>query len=505
MDGAMITNGLRAIIARNFPFPFNRGEREVTEAPMGVRVAQVSSPGTFPVLTALTLCLMTSPSFASNKSAPSTPPPRAAVQRTAPNPRQSAPPAKTPPQSPTLPWRPRPQPTLPYGRAPIGSQHNQLRSFPGERVVSTPNGQGIYGRDGKLRMWSGNGMTILRSPGGVKEVSVDRQDGSHVTVLPGGGGWVQHPFIYRGVEYGRRTYALGGMTYSPFYRIYPFHGTQLSVFVPASYYPPAFYSWATQSWRSLAVFSWSWQSSAWYGYYGGAFTPYSYYAAPSMWLTDYMLSNSMDASYRQDSAEGSTAGAPPVVEPISPGVKGAVTGEVEQDLSTLQREDELQGGNGSYNSPAGSIAEILDNQTHTFMTGSKLLVVDAYGTECELTPGDTVEYVPPPPPVEAPAVDVKVTWGKGSQDCRTGSTITVSLQDLQEMHNYMLASASQGTIQMHAQQDAGRLPQAMPGASGPLVSQGFASAAPPADPNVQAELNAESRAADQVEQSSSNP
>ncbi len=381
-----------------------------------------------------------------------------------------------------------------------------MKSFPGERVVNTSTEQRIYGKDGQLRSLTQGGMLLQHGPNGARVVSADRPDGSHITVLPGGGGWVQHPFFYRGAEYGRRTYVLHGVTYDRFYRVYPFHGLSLSVYAPVRYYPPAFYWWTVRTWPRSIAFNWGWQSTAWYGSYGSAFVPYAFYGEPSMWLTDYTLANSMDAAYQQELSDGGASSAPSSLEPLPPDVKDAVNVEIKRDLTVLQTEDQQQTyGQVLLNTPTGSIVEVLgDNQVHTFVAGSKLAVVDGNGTECMLTPGDAVKYTPPPPPSNAVVVDVKVAWAKDRQDCQTGSTVTLAIQDVQEMHNYMLANIDQGTIQMHAEQANGRFPQAPLGAGGPASTPlGFTAAAPPSDSNAQVELNAQSLEADRAEQNTS--
>ena len=353
----------------------------------------------------------------------------------------------------------------------------------------------------------------------MRYVSAMRPDGSQVVVSPRGGGWVQHPFNYRGVDYARRTYVLGGRTYDRYYRIYPWRDMRLSVYSPTVVYPYQYYIWLRRGWGSRLSVSWGWQSAGWYGAYGGAFAPYPTYYSPAMWITDYALADSMNTAYQQDQAQQYQAQQDPTqqgqggdgaidpqtdITPMPTDVKYGVTREIQGDIATLQRESQL-GSTGVADSPSGSIAELLsDNLSHTFVAGDTMMFVQSNGDECKLTPGDTVLYAPPAPQPGADAVNVQVSWSKDHRDCAAGSTVTVLLSDLQEMHNHMLAKVDQGINELHTQQAAGKLPQAQ-GVSSVPTTQGFVSAAPASGSNAQAEVSAQSREADKVEDGVTHP
>ncbi len=448
--------------------------------------------------------------YSSSSSSKSSPPPRVSVprQRTAPPPRpaQPATPFNRKPQQPQR-QQPRPlpapQPQRPTPNYSFGAS-TAPRIFAGERVVNTQGGgQRIYDRGGRLRFASANGMNIQRGPGGARIVSSIRPDGSRVTVWPGGNGWVQHPFSYRGIDYARRTYVVHSVQYSRFYRVYSWGGQRFNIYTPVSYYPSMYYWSLGRMWGSPA-FSWGWQSAGWYGSYGRAFTPYSTYYTPSMWLTDYTLANGMDAAYQQDQADGSANEQPAPVVPVPNDVKNGVNQEIQNDISVLQRENQQESVGQPQNSPAGSVAEVLgDNRPHTFIAGEKLMLIDSGGTECALSPGDIVQYTPPAPAPNAPAVNVQVTWSKGAKDCVAGTTVGIALDDLQEMHNHMLATVDHGIDTLHTEQDAGKLPGAQ-GVLSNAMAHSYVLAAPQSDSAAQSELNAQSQEADKVEQMSTN-
>jgi hypothetical protein len=159
----------------------------------------------------------------------------------------------------------------------------------------------------------------------------------------------------------------------------------------------------------------------------------------------------------------------------------------------------------TYITPPTAIGGVLDSYEHTFVVGNKLFVVDQNGDECGLMPSDTVKYTPPPPANDAIAVDVAVTWSKDNQDCKSGRTVTVSLQDLQEMHNNMLATINQGADRIRAEQAQGKLPASPFQANGNATSQAFLSNAPPSDNNVQSELNVQALQAGRAETTTLQP
>src|ERR1035438_5206734 len=69
-------------------------------------------------------------------------------------------------------------------------------------------------------------------------------------------------------------------------------------YFPSYYYGAAFYGWAYNPWVNPIAYGWGWGGNPWYGYYGAYFTPYPVYAAPSLWLTDYLIANSLQAAYQ---------------------------------------------------------------------------------------------------------------------------------------------------------------------------------------------------------------
>jgi hypothetical protein len=116
----------------------------------------------------------------------------------------------------------------------------------------------------------------------------------------------------------------------------------------------------------------------------------------------------------------------------------------------------------------------------------------AAGQECSLTPGDVIMRLTDMPD-ENQNVMASVSSSKQT-DCSMGSTVTVSVQALQEMHNRFREGIDSGLGMLAQNQGKGGLPVAPDiGTSPGEVPQ------PAPDPNVATALQAQQNAADQNE------
>lgn len=77
------------------------------------------------------------------------------------------------------------------------------------------------------------GMDIHHGLNGNRRVSVERADHSRIVAERGGRGYVQHPYMYHGREFGHRTYYEHGRVYDRYYGRYPYHGVYVDVYAPA--------------------------------------------------------------------------------------------------------------------------------------------------------------------------------------------------------------------------------------------------------------------------------
>jgi hypothetical protein len=250
------------------------------------------------------------------------------------------------------------------------------------------------------------------------------------------------------------------------------------------------------------TFAWGWGSSPWAGYYGGYFAPYPVYQGAPYWLTDYMISQDLSAEYDagqsaqnlgpQPQMDGTTQG-------LTPEVKQQIADEVKTQLA-LENNEAQQNAQGQEMDPGSSgIARLLsDNRPHVFVVGGSLDLVDADGSECAVSGGDVL-VLQQPVAADAQAADLVVLASKGGQECRKSATVTVALNDLQEMQNHMRETIDRGLQELAAKQGTGGLPQAPPSAKTAPVETAFSEIAPPPDPNGATQINQQLQQADAAE------
>jgi hypothetical protein len=317
-------------------------------------------------------------------------------------------------------------------------------------------------------------------------------------------GYVQRPFTARNQAFVQRTYYRNNVAVVRVFRPYVFRGIALDVYAPVRYYSPVFYGWAYSLWSAPVSYSWGFAGSPWYGYYGGYFTPYPVYASPSLWLTDYLISTTLQEAYQERMAEAQANAA---MNSSGYGGQTTLTPDVKQSIaSEVQRQLAMERSQAQNPQPAAAASNGLpptlsDNGPHIFVVSSSLDVPDlaAGGQECAITEGDVLQLNGAAPP-DADAANVMVLASKG-QDCARGRLVSVSIDDLLEMQNHMRETIDQGLEDLRTRQGQGGLP-ALPAAvanSAP-VQASFAADVPPPDQNVASDIGQEAQAASQAEQ-----
>jgi hypothetical protein len=117
-----------------------------------------------------------------------------------------------------------------------------------------------------------------------------------------------------------RTFVSGGhVLYTHVYQGHVWHQFGRSfayeTFVPAVRYPAVYYAWALAPWRRPMSYTWGWRLQPWYATYGLLFTPYAQYSSPDLWMTDYILAQSMQTAYQAQAVP--TASQAPALPPAS--------------------------------------------------------------------------------------------------------------------------------------------------------------------------------------------
>ena len=368
--------------------------------------------------------------------------------------------------------------------APRGSNERVARN--GSAIRTRSNGRVSDVHDAR------RGMDVHNGLGGGRRVSVERADHSRVVAERGRRGYVQRPYSFHGHDFASRTYFYHGHEYNRFYRGYGYRGLYLNVYAPGVYYGPGFYGWAYNPWSVPIVYGWGWAGNPWFGYYGGYFQPYPVYPSAAFWLTDYIISQDLQAAYAAHQEAGENDGTPvanagqPV---LTPEVKQEIADEVRDQLALENQEAGQNAQNQDVDPGSSGIARLLsDGRPHVFVAGGSLDVTDASsGQECVVSDGDTLQ-LRTAPPLDATTANLVVLSSKGTPECQIALTVQVSLTDLQEMQNQMRETIDQGLQELQSKQGTDGLPAAPPSAQGAPAPAQYAAIAPPPDPNAASEI-----------------
>ena len=366
---------------------------------------------------------------------------------------------------------------------------------PASRIVTTRGGDVIHrdanGQVRQVRM--NNGTVVYHPPNAPRRVEVVRPGGRLVVASAPGRGYVQRPVVIHNTTIIKRTYVYNGVPQARIFRPRVYNGVSLVVYTPVRYYRPAFYVYAFNPWPRPIVYGWGWRSSPWFGYYGGYFTPYPVYASPSLWLTDYLIAATLEAAYEDRMAARSMQNNyvdGGQVAPMSPEVKQAIADEVRRQIDRERAEGQ------NANAPGGQDTNLFgDNGPHVFVVHAAYQVNSNAG-ECTIGEGDVLE-MNGPPQANSTWASLTVLSSRG-QGCRKGSSVSVALQDLQEMQNQMQATIDRGLGDLQTKQGQGGLPMPPQGSVGTIDSP-YAQEAQP-DSNVASELTSVSQEADRAEQ-----
>ncbi len=416
--------------------------------------------------------------------------------------------------------RPAPRPSMHHAPSP----HHAAASHaaPSSHVLN--NGSSVTrsatGRVSDVHDASRN-MDIHHGISGERTVSVTRADHSRVVTFRGRPGYIERSYAFHGQNFYRRSYFWHGHAYTRFYRGYFWHGVGLHVYAPGRFYPLGFYGWAYRPWGFHVVYGWGWWHHPWYGYYGYYFAPYPYYVGASYWLTDYMLSNDLQAAYDAGHADGVAAAggdapapdgsapppvdAPPVADAapdgLTPQIKDRIAQEVEADIEVENGEAALNDAGQQSDPETSSIAVLLaDGKSHVFVVGQPVDVENELtGEACSVSEGDVLQTTTPPGPDDTTASLVVLASKRGGKECGKAATVTVKLDDLQEMRNHMRESVDQGMEELRQKQGQDGLPAAPAADTAAPVDAAFAQAAPAPEDDGAAVIKAQQKDASAAE------
>ncbi len=358
-------------------------------------------------------------------------------------------------------------------------------------------GRGVSGKNDRIRDMHTREMDVHHDREGARQRRIERPDHSVLVASRGGHGYIQRSYSFHGREFDHRTYYYHGVPYSRVYQRYEYRGIALHVYAPGFYYPPAFYGWVYAPWARPVAWEWGWAGNPWYRYYGAWFRPYPVYTSPSLWLTDYLVAQTLEAAYeeRTAAARRSAQAADFAASPMQPAVKQAIAEEVRRQLALENAEARSNSQNPPDPGSSGLARMLNDGISHVFVVATGLDVRSG-GGECSITEGDVIQLNGPTPPNSVTA-NLVVLASKGN-DCPRGSVVTVGLADLQEMQNHMRETIDRGLGELQQKQGNSGLPAPPPAALKPPVQTEFAAIAPPPDPNGEAEIRQQAAEADKV-------
>jgi hypothetical protein len=376
-----------------------------------------------------------------------------------------------------------------------GSSEHALKS--GSAIRTRPGGRVSDVHDAR------RGMDVHNNLGGGRRVSVERADHSRLVAERGRRGYVERGYSYRGHDFGRRSYYYHGHEYNRYYRGYGYRGMYLNVYAPGYYYGPGFYGWAYNPWAVPIAFGWGWGGNPWYGHYGYYFAPYPVYPSAAFWLTDYIISQDLQAAYAAHQEAQEADGTPPAVaggQPVlTPEVKQMIADEVKAQLALENQEATQNAANQDVDPASSGVARLLsDGRPHVFVAGGNLDVTDVTGKECVVSDGDTLQ-LREPPPSDATTANLVVLSSKGQPECQISLTVSVQLTDLQEMQNHMRETIDQGLKDLQDKQGTGGLPAAPASAQAQPAPAQYAAAAPPPEENIAAQIQQQDQQSEQAE------
>src|SRR5262249_30753985 len=158
------------------------------------------------------------------------------------------------------------------------------------------------------------------------------------------------------------------------------------------------YGWAYAPWGPGVAFAWGWGADPWFGYYGYYFAPYPVYTDASLWLTDYILAENLQAAYQAQvdgnggaataaaSDDGGANGGGNVA--LSPEVKKAIDEEVKAQLAAQQAAAApAASGPATATNNTEQVPAALDPRFTTFIVSTPLQEQLEAGATCSLSTG----------------------------------------------------------------------------------------------------------------------
>jgi hypothetical protein len=360
-------------------------------------------------------------------------------------------------------------------------------------AISSTRERVTFAANGRIRTVHTGALDVYRGRRGIHTI-VERRAGGSLLVSTGShSGYYQRSFVQGSRTLVARTYLSGDTVFTRVYVPYVFHGTSLFFFVPPFYFAPEFYGWAYYPWDSPVYYAWGWAGLPWYGYYGPYFTVAPFYPASSLWLTDYLLGQTLADAYQmlqaapapddaQAYGDDPTEAYAEADTPITPELRQAIADEVQQQLA-------YENAAAAQPSNEANLADLpqADVPNRYFVVSTPLNVATADERTCNLEPGNVLR-TDVPASDNAPVATLTVTASRMA-DCPAGIQVQLSINDLEEMEANFRAQIVGGLETLRNQQGQNGLPAAPASAIAPPPRP--SGEAPTDQPNMSAMLQSE--------------
>jgi hypothetical protein len=432
---------------------------------------------------------------------------------------------------------------LPPGRPAVSSESASASAKP---VAHASIGTfATFRHDGtiaSLRISGPNGLSIQHGAHGERVIIAHRPDHSSLVSTGPHSGYLERTVDQNGRTLIQRTYVSGSRSWQRTYAKFNGNFTSMQangpapkLYVPRYHYAPAFYVWAGQGWAYPINYRWNWVSRRWFVYYGSFFYPWSSYSDGSIWLTDYILGQTLSDGYDMQPENGSVpadassdangdnadlgqqSGDETVYAPFAT----AIPSDVKLEIAAEVHRQLMQQSTASEDSSSAQ-AEAPDDPAQFLQAGQIFIVstplnvrIDAayspaipFGVQqCTLSPGDVLRLTRIQDNTSAVANDdatgpaipsfasLEVVASQRG-DCPAGVQVGVQTIALQEMENNFQAQLDDGLQMLHSQQGKDGLPAAPPST---LAEQPSTVDLPPETANVNVLLQGLLAKADRAE------
>ena len=329
---------------------------------------------------------------------------------------------------------------------------------------------------GKVRSIHTTDMDIHRGGHGERTIVKHRADGSTLATTGRHSGYLERTVVLNNRTFMQRSVLVNGRLYTNTYAPYRFGGVVLYHYVPTVFYAPGFYGWAYYPWVAPFSFRWAWFGEPWYLGPNPYFVAYGAYPSASLWLTDYVIGQTLSTAYQlhedalaengdeltdasssaDEESEPSRALAADTTAPIDAETKATIEQEIKEQIALDNAGAAKLANEGS----SGDLPSALRGANYVFVVSANLDVSTADQETCALEPGDILRLTEPP--VDGTAVvQLRVASSK-RMDCPAGVRVGVSLQDLQDMQNNFHSQVELGLGTLRANQGRGGFPAAPP-------------------------------------------